>query len=287
MIPVACVACGAQTSPRFAENIDESKISSQTFSSRKRPELMHHTYYECHECKTLCTDGVDVGDLAARYRDSVHESITESEFAARTYVRLLLKHGGHVPRTALDVGCSDGTFLHQLAQKGVVRVVGIEPSHDAARQGHHPDVEIFIGSLEDFASTETFEAVFLLQTIEHIPQPSVVLKELMSRVSSGGALYIVCHNRLSLVNRVLGRRSPIFDIEHLQIFTKKGIKSLVLREGYRAEKVRSFANRYPLSYALRLGLPRLSENAFVDRSFRVIDPTIPFPVGNLFVVVRH
>jgi hypothetical protein len=61
-----------------------------------------------------------------------------------------------------------------------------------------------------------------------------------------------------LVNRMLGRRSPIIDIEHMQLFSKGSIKLLFERAYFADIRVSAFKNRYSLQYWLRLSpIPKI------------------------------
>lgn len=63
--------------------------------------------------------------------------------------------------------------------------------------------------------------VSMFQTVEHIPEPFDSIKEIRRILKDGGYFYVVCHDYCSLINQFLGMKSPIYDIEHLQIFSKK------------------------------------------------------------------
>ena len=56
---------------------------------------------------------------------------------------------------------------------------------------------------------------------------------------------IVCHDWRSRVNRALGRRSPIYDIEHVQLFSATSARELLERSGLADVRVRGIRNRYP------------------------------------------
>ena len=43
---------------------------------------------------------------------------------------------------------------------------------------------------------------------------------------------IVCHDRRAPLNRALGARSPIMDIEHLQLFSQASARALLERTGF-------------------------------------------------------
>lgn len=62
---------------------------------------------------------------------------------------------------------------------------------------------------------------------------------------------MVGHDRPAPVNRLLGRRSPIYDIQHLQLFCPGSLRELLERAGFRDVQVRRFRTRYPLRYWLR------------------------------------
>jgi len=68
---------------------------------------------------------------------------------------------------------------------------------------------------------------------------------------------VVVHDRRFWLNRVLGNRSPIMDIEHLQRFCPRSLTRLLRRAGYEGVEVRPVTNAYPLAYWVRLlPLPR-------------------------------
>jgi hypothetical protein len=55
-----------------------------------------------------------------------------------------------------------------------------------------------------------------------------------------------------MLNRLLGRRSPIVDIEHMQLFSAESARRLLQINGYGDVGGTSFWNSYRPSYWLRL-----------------------------------
>ena len=96
---------------------------------------------------------------------------------------------------------------------------------------------------------------------------------------------IVCHDRRAPLNRALGERSPIMDIEHLQLFSQASVRALLERTGFGDIGVRRFTNRYPLHYWLKLApVPEPREaGARRRRASRpaALRLAVPLPVGNL------
>lgn len=238
---------------------------------------MHHDYFECSSCHTLFTDGVDTDTTMSAYAEAPLEATQESLAAAINYRQLLTKELPSPPRSILDIGCGDGAFLRQMLDAGATIVHGIEPSRAAAAQNRDPRVEIKASTLSGLGHEHKYEAICLFQTVEHVHKPEELLTLMTKHLAVDGSIFLICHDRLSPINLVLGRRSPIFDIEHLQLFTQTGIRSLLESCGLRVVTMHRFVNRYPLSYALRLAMPDLRSPKWLSRV------SIPVPAGNLFV----
>ena len=58
-------------------------------------------------------------------------------------------------------------------------------------------------------------------TMEHVRDPKDITLDAYDLLSNGGAVSFVVHDRRYLGYRILGKKSPIIDLEHLQIFSKK------------------------------------------------------------------
>ena len=135
-------------------------------------------------------------------------------------------------------------------------------------------------------SPDSFSLITCFQTIEHIDHPVMIPAESMRLLKPGGALLLICHNRRSLSAKLMGRKSPIFDVEHLQLFSPRSVRQLLERAGYKDVTVRPLVNRYPISYWLRLmplprGLKRILSAGL--QKVRLADLLIPLPAGNLVV----
>ena len=254
-----CPLCGSSASSRlFAEaHFDPSRLDEMSFSSRKTPEGMHHRMLECTRCDLLYASPVPtVESIAAAYRDAGYESGEEARYAAATYATLVERIEKQLPdmRGAVDIGAGDGAFLQRLRAAGFDRTVGFEPS-DAPRAAAAAEVRELIrpepfvpGVLPD----EAFTLVSCLQTIEHVLDPLGLCRDAARLLAPAGAMLIVCHDRRAVSARILGRRSPIFDIEHVQLFSPKSVGVLLRRAGFDRVEVHPLRNRYPLRYWLQL-----------------------------------
>ena len=283
----ACPLCGSRETASIVESaFDPARVGALSFASRKPPELMHWRLVTCASCGLLYASPIPARDVLLReYREAAFDAAVESGYAAETYARVVQRLLPGLPDRAgaLDIGAGDGAFLERLLALGFTHVVGFEPS-EAARRSAPPqllpairDKPFLPGAVEERA----FSLVTCLQTIEHVPAPLELAREAHRVLEAGGAFLVVCHDRGAWSARLLGRRSPIYDIEHLQLFDRSTVRGLLERAGFERITVESLVNRYPIGYWLRLArAPR----AVVRRLGRLSSLPLAAPAGNIWAV---
>ncbi len=290
-----CPVCGASAGAGQVlhdERFDGARLDRFAFAARKVPELMHWRLVECSACGLLFASPAPAEQaLAIAYRDAGYDSREEARYAALTYGELLRDVLPHLPQAggALDVGAGDGAFLGVLRALGFEDLVGVEPSRapvEAADPEIRPLIREGVFRASDFERGR-FRLASCLHTVEHLTDPVTAFRDAYTLLREGGALFVVGHDRRAPVNRLLGRRSPIYDIQHLQLFCPRSLRELLARAGFRDVLVRPFRNRYPLRYWLRsapLG-PRAKHRliAALDRT-RLGAVPVTLPVGNLAAV---
>ena len=285
----SCPACGGLGKMKFQSNVVETKFSTTTFASRKSPELMHYALALCQVCSSLFVETLpNSKELIQNYVRASFDSQIESEFAAKTYVKYLAKLKLLQGKRVLDIGCGDGTFLKLALISGASSVLGVEPSKGALSSAGEMKGFIREESIESCKFCEEFDLVTCFQTLEHLSRPAETLSLISGAIAAGGHIAVICHDRLSIVNRLLGRKSPIFDIEHLQMFSRDGLEALIRCAGFDVIHSKAIMNRYPLGYWLRLiPLPRRLKN-LVERFRRSLILGIPISlkVGNRLVVAK-
>ena len=291
MIERLCPLCGdAHASALFAEaRFDPSRLSEFAYASRKLPEYMHHRLMHCSRCDVIYASPVpDTSELESAYEAAAFDSQQEAAYAARTYIQSLQSICDRLPDLvgALDIGAGDGAFCGELKSAGFSNVTGLEPSSApiaAAADNVRTCLrqEMFAPGL--FLPAE-FSLVTCFQTIEHVSNPAQLCREAVRLLKPGGALCLVAHNRRALSCRLLGRRSPIFDIEHLQLFSPRSLQRLLADAGLRSVVVKPLYNRYPISYWTRLfPFPSAIKTALLWslRTSRTGSIPVMLPAGNL------
>jgi SAM-dependent methyltransferase len=282
-----CPACLSKGSLRYPEKLEDNLFNDLTFASRKRPELMHYDLFECENCKTLFTNrNVNLSQLLKNYEIAEYDSNVEAKYAAKTYVKNLQKALPKFKGSILDIGAGDGAFLSAALGVLATSNLGIEPSIKAIAKNDDNRVNIKNIAIEDLETNEKFDLVTCFQTIEHLNNPREFITNIKRFIKPGGYFAISCHNRLSLTNKILGEKSPIFDVEHLQVFTDQGIEKLFSGLNFKIVYSNKYRNKYPLSYWLKIAPVGEKIKDFVETKKKLFGLGISINVGNHMIVGR-
>jgi SAM-dependent methyltransferase len=286
-----CPTCGStDDSEVFAEQqLDFAALDEHAFASRKRPEYMRLRLVNCPVCDLVYASPVPSPEaLSEAYEAAAFDSAEEARYAARSYAEQLRELVALLPdrRGALDIGTGEGAFLSELLAMGFSEVGGVEPS-SAPIAAADPEVASLIdhGMFHPGARPPgSLSLVTCFQTIEHVPDPAELVRDAAALLKPGGILALVCHNRRAPVNRALGLRSPIIDLEHMQLFSPRSVDELLRRAGLRDVGHRPIRNRYPVRYWAQLApLPdrvQATVSDVLERSGIGARP-LTVPVGNL------
>jgi SAM-dependent methyltransferase len=289
-----CSESSENASLFLEESLDSARLDNFSFASRKAPEFMSYRLLRCAACCTVYAAAAPPPQaLADAYSKAGYGSAEEAILAAETYEAVLLPVTASLPQRAraLEIGTGTGVFLERLRAAGFADVVGIEPSKAAIAAADtkiRPCIREGTFVEEEFAP-ESFDLICCFQTLEHVSAPKELTESCLRLLRPGGVLAFVTHDYTAPINRLLGRRSPIIDIEHLQLFCRSTLEKLLSSSGFVAEMITPLVNRYPLRYWLRLSplpapIKRLSLQTFTLLGLGGL--RIGVNVGNLIAIGR-
>lgn len=290
-----CPVCGstAEAGVYTEQRLDASRLNDFTYSSRKNPEHMTLRLVFCADCGVAYAPlAPDPGWLEQAYGSAAFDTQEEARFAADSYRTAIEPYtaDGHLfGRGAIEVGAGTGAFLPHLQELGFSPVTGVEPSA-AAIAAADPSVRSMIEhapfDAADFGS-ETFGIFCSFQTLEHVAHPKALVEGAFKLLCGGGLIALVAHDHTAWLNRMLGKRSPIIDIEHLQLFHPRSLHTLLANAGFEKICVEPLRNRYPARYWMRLlPLPETAKRTLISSAdaMGLGKLSIAARVGNLLIV---
>lgn len=194
----------------------------------------------------------------------------------------------------LEVGCGDGAFGAELIRAGN-RVVGVDTEPNVSPDAGYANViatDLENGVRDGLRSSgEEFDRILVCDVLEHLPDPTKLLRELRTQLASRGKLIVSVPNAVNLTVRVMvlfGKftysKRGILDWAHLRFFTRTTIRKLLEANGYRVTQ------RYYTIIPIERLVPLRPENRllqFVNRLLGIATRLAPGLLAYEVVVVAE
>lgn len=245
-IQTVCPICGKRNTydVLFERNFRDLDLNEKVFSARRIPDKLHYRIVKCTNDSMVRSNPVlSDATLSRLYLKSRFTYEAEVKNLTATYLQVLEPVLAKLKKTdrILEIGCGNGFMLEALRKLGFTNVYGVEPSTDAIKKApatirKHITRGIFRKGIFPKAS---FSLVCMFQTLDHIPQPDRFLADCATVMKKGGYILSLHHDVESFSATMMGERSPIFDVEHTQLFSKKTSMLLFQKSGFTVESVKS------------------------------------------------
>lgn len=154
------------------------------------------------------------------------------------------------PGRLLDVGAGPGFMVSRAAQRGW-SARGLDVNGWAVRYARSHDVDVRPGTLADerVEGDDRFDAVTMMDLLEHVPDPGAAVAQAAKITRPGGALAVLTPDAGAPLGRLLGRRWPELTRApaHLVLFSAAGLSRLLGRHGYQVLGAHSVGKTSTLS----------------------------------------
>ncbi len=269
-----------------------------------------YTYYKCNECFTsqvLPQPGRnELDDYYQKFHlkeneggsyDWIEERMKD-DFGAK--INLLKKFKKGRDSLLLDVGCGKGYFAAKCSESGF-KAKGIDVSSSGIEFAKNRlGIDAVVGSIEEYSNLpdykESFDFVTLLATIEHLPNPLIVLHSIHNCLKPGGIFLLDTGLGNDKFEKYLAGHSQWYDaLQHLFVYSEEGLRILLEKSGFKILSVnrnfeRNFMRRYIrwIRHALIALLtfifirPLLGKNGFESMKMES-----KWPVGKLIQIVAQ
>ena len=199
-------------------------------------ETYHPVDYEkCAACGVLMQNPLPPASLVpafypASYRNYLKEDGALFSFlkCAQEYlfVRFLEKEmEANRGIQILEIGCGNGALLRALGRRGFTNLSGCDFSGSTWEE---PYIRFRATNVEtEFPFEEQFDAILMVNVIEHFLNPVAVLETCRDHLTPGGKLIIITPHADSLALRVFGLYWAGFHApRHVYVFTKKSLEAI-------------------------------------------------------------
>jgi 2-polyprenyl-3-methyl-5-hydroxy-6-metoxy-1,4-benzoquinol methylase len=232
LVPVSaspsCLVCAATSSEHWATAHDvEYATTADEFAYRR-----------CRACGVLFIDPVPEARLSEIYPTNYYSYAAPGSSPVhaiktlldRRFFRAILQQIGGESVAVLDVGGGAGWELRALreSEPRVVRTQVVDLDPGAQRLAEANGHRYFCGRIEDFETDEQFELIVLLNLIEHVKDPRLVMSKVRKLLAPGGLVLVKTPNWQALDARLFRHASwaGLHCPRHWVLFTRESFATL-------------------------------------------------------------
>ena len=210
-------------------------------------KMDHRVIVKCSNCGFVFAQIYEEKELERVYRESYYESAKDPRIQIwidrfqKTWLGLVedLRLAKPVIGSLIDIGAGTGGFLLTYFEASPKTALFAVESSIQAREhllSRIRELKFPVDTAEDLNQIrQQFDAVVLLQSLEHVSEPLVVCQEIYRILNDDGVFFITVPNRFSIdglfgnksVTRCYGNKS------HLQFFSHATISAMLKRAGFK------------------------------------------------------
>ena len=274
---VKCCVCESNDATLIGMGQDfEYQTSSYTFSAMR-----------CKSCGLVYLNPrPSITEFEKIYPPSYHAiDFSKKNFGFVYSVRSRLEAGRflrrcrHLPEDAriLDVGCGDGFHLNLLRKFGRKgwKLEGVDIDKRAVAAATRSGLQVHLGTIEDIdLPCESYDLVFMIQTIEHIEKPGEVLLAIKKLLRKGGQLIIVTDNTDSIDFKLFkssywgGYHFP----RHWNLFNGNSLTKLAKKTGFEIQDLTTIISPVNWVYSIHNVLVDQKKSNWLINRFTLKSP---------------
>ncbi|WPC36681.1 class I SAM-dependent methyltransferase [Brachyspira hyodysenteriae] len=196
----------------------------------------------------------------------------------------------------LDIGCSSGILLEEAKLLGF-NVYGLEISKyasDIAKKRIGED-RIYNGTLETCEFNNDFDVITMIDVIEHFRNPidmlNIAKKMLHQNDKKYGYVLITTPNTDSYTNKIMGKKWPHYNTEHLFYFNLESMKKICSMTGFDILYYSSLMKSIKLDYLynqLDRNGNNISKLIYLFNMIPIINKiNFPFFTGDFVLILKN
>lgn len=230
-------------------------MNCQVCNHSEWEEIYNSTLLKCSNCGFITANiEVSLDELKTLYSEKYFKGeeyldyIADKEFIQKNFKNRLKQIGKYHSgiSNVLEIGCAYGFFAELITKKYPnVKYLGVDVSDEAIDYASsHLKQNVQCIDYLNLKTDQLYSDVFMWDVIEHLPEPSRVIKKASEELKTGGFIHITTGDVEALLPRWQKHKwRMIHPPSHLHYFSKKTLTKLLTESGFEIVQV-----SYPTIY---------------------------------------
>lgn len=183
------------------------------------------------------------------YHTSIQKNLLQKFWHMQRFITITKLLNNITATQILDVGCHGGLLTAEIAKKyPEAKIFGIDLSERAIKyaQKKYPAIRFLVARGEKISfPTSHFDLVTCFEVLEHVPKPSVILKEIKRVLKARGNVLLLVPNENILFKIIwffwsrFGR-GRVWQCAHVQQFDEESLSKLLKKNGFKIMTIKKF-----------------------------------------------
>lgn len=204
--------------------------------------------YQCENCGLLQL----VDEPVPYYKDVIRAADVSDEMKSfrKEYFADFVKEYGLEGKKVIEIGTGKGEYLALMAQSGV-QAYGLEHNRESVECCKEKGLAVskgYIDGLDYQIKDAPFDGFFILNFLEHVPEPDVFLQGLSRNLRDEAVGLIEVPNTDMILNKNLFSE---FMLDHLMYFTRKSLAQLLEQNGFEVLDCKVVWHEYCIAAVVR------------------------------------
>ncbi|MBU0502440.1 MAG: class I SAM-dependent methyltransferase [bacterium] len=246
-----CRICGCEFFNEPLSSFNNMPAGAQNLpdkTSLKKDKGVNLKVCQCSGCGLVQLDSKPV----SYYRDVIRAAAFSEEMKAFRLKQFadFVKKFSLKEKKVIEIGCGKGEYLSLMKECGV-NVYGIEHLLESVKVCQKNDLDVSRGFVEkdSFEIAESpFDAFFILNFLEHLPNPNLTLRGIYNNLAEGAVGLVEVPNFDMMLRQKLFSE---FIPDHLLYFTKKTLAFALELNGFEILECSNVWHDYIISAVVR------------------------------------
>jgi 2-polyprenyl-3-methyl-5-hydroxy-6-metoxy-1,4-benzoquinol methylase len=228
-----CWVCGGHALICVRDSKMGSALSPEVFRISDSNYGVTGTLFRCSECTFLqCFDFSNSNEFYYNMVDNDYEASRDARKKEMLHILDFAERTVGPIKNILDIGAGSGIFVEVASISGYT-AVGLEPSKSLVDLAKEKKLKVHLGTFPNSRITGEFDLITLIDVIEHLNEPSILIGSLEKSLSKNGTILISTPDVSSKFAKLMKWNWWHFRVAHIGYFDLYTLDLLMKNHGYR------------------------------------------------------